>query len=91
MPKPWPGKDGEGAVIGVPGAEEATLIGPEMVLKGELVSEENIRLQGRVEGNISTSRLNDRSNRRRAMRTPSSSSTTAIMGRVLLTIMYDRR
>jgi cytoskeletal protein CcmA (bactofilin family) len=55
LPKPWPGKDGEGAVIGVPGAEEATLIGPEMVLKGELVSEENIRLQGRVEGNISTS------------------------------------
>jgi cytoskeletal protein CcmA (bactofilin family) len=32
-----------------------TVIGPDLVLSGELVSEENIRLQGRVEGNISTS------------------------------------
>ena len=55
MSKPWPGKGFEGGVTGTPGAEEATLIGPEMVLKGELVSEENIRLRGRVEGNISTS------------------------------------
>jgi cytoskeletal protein CcmA (bactofilin family) len=37
------------------GPEEATLIGPELVLTGELVSEENIRLRGRIEGNISTS------------------------------------
>jgi cytoskeletal protein CcmA (bactofilin family) len=35
--------------------EEATVIGPELVLKGELVSEENIHVRGRVEGNISTS------------------------------------
>ncbi|HEV8377172.1 MAG TPA: polymer-forming cytoskeletal protein [Candidatus Polarisedimenticolia bacterium] len=34
---------------------EATLIGPDLLLSGELVSEENIRVRGRVEGNISTS------------------------------------
>ncbi|MCI0410742.1 MAG: polymer-forming cytoskeletal protein [Acidobacteria bacterium] len=33
----------------------ATVIGPELVLCGELVSEENIRVRGRMEGNISTS------------------------------------
>jgi|GEM_PF-2375607 cytoskeletal protein CcmA (bactofilin family) len=33
----------------------ATIVGPELVLCGELVSEENIRVRGRVEGNISTS------------------------------------
>ena len=33
----------------------ATLVGPDLVLSGELVSEENICVQGRVEGNISTS------------------------------------
>jgi cytoskeletal protein CcmA (bactofilin family) len=32
-----------------------TIIGPDLVLCGELVSEENIRVRGRVEGNISTS------------------------------------
>jgi len=32
-----------------------TLIGADLVLFGELVSEENIRVRGRVEGNISTS------------------------------------
>jgi len=32
-----------------------TLVGPDLILSGELVSEENIRVQGRVEGNISTS------------------------------------
>jgi len=32
-----------------------TLIGADLILSGELVSEENIRVQGRVEGNISTS------------------------------------
>ena len=32
-----------------------TLIGVDLILNGELVSEENIRVQGRVEGNISTS------------------------------------
>jgi len=39
------------------GVEEngATVIGPQLVLTGELVSEENIHLRGRVEGNISTS------------------------------------
>jgi cytoskeletal protein CcmA (bactofilin family) len=35
--------------------EAATLVGPDLILSGELVSEENIRVQGRVEGNISTS------------------------------------
>lgn len=55
MSKLGPGKAYEGTAFGTTGAGEATLIGPEMVLKGELVSEENIRLQGRVEGNISTS------------------------------------
>ena len=33
----------------------ATVVGPDLVLCGELVSEENIRVLGRVEGNISTS------------------------------------
>jgi cytoskeletal protein CcmA (bactofilin family) len=33
----------------------ATIVGPDLVLCGELVSEENIRVRGRVEGNISTS------------------------------------
>lgn len=33
----------------------ATVVGPDHILSGELVSEENIRVQGRVEGNISTS------------------------------------
>ena len=32
-----------------------TLIGADLILSGELVSEENIRILGRVEGNISTS------------------------------------
>jgi cytoskeletal protein CcmA (bactofilin family) len=32
-----------------------TIIGVDLVLFGELVSEENIRVRGRVEGNISTS------------------------------------
>ena len=35
--------------------QAATIVGPELVLYGELVSEENIRVRGRVEGNISTS------------------------------------
>lgn len=34
---------------------EVTLIGPELLLNGELVSEENIHVRGTVEGNISTS------------------------------------
>jgi cytoskeletal protein CcmA (bactofilin family) len=34
---------------------QATLIGPELLLSGELVSEENIHVRGTVEGNISTS------------------------------------
>ena len=34
---------------------EETLIGPDLILSGELVSEENIRVRGSVEGNISTS------------------------------------
>ncbi|HEU5179678.1 MAG TPA: polymer-forming cytoskeletal protein [Candidatus Polarisedimenticolia bacterium] len=33
----------------------ATVIGSDHILSGELVSEENIRVHGRVEGNISTS------------------------------------
>ncbi len=49
------GKDLEEAAIRTSGAPDATLIGPGMALKGELVSEENILLRGRVEGNISTS------------------------------------
>jgi cytoskeletal protein CcmA (bactofilin family) len=35
--------------------DAATVVGPELVLIGELVSEEDIHLHGRVEGNISTS------------------------------------
>jgi cytoskeletal protein CcmA (bactofilin family) len=50
-----PGKAEERVTLRATGAEESTLIGPELVLKGELVSEENIHLRGRVEGNISTS------------------------------------
>lgn|SRR5262245_26591043 len=37
------------------GAASATIVGPDHILSGELVSEENIRVRGRVEGNISTS------------------------------------
>jgi cytoskeletal protein CcmA (bactofilin family) len=33
----------------------ATIVGPDHILSGELVSEENIHVRGRVEGNISTS------------------------------------
>ena len=33
----------------------ATVVGPDHILSGELVSEENIHVHGRVEGNISTS------------------------------------
>jgi len=50
-----PGKAEEGGTLRAAGSEDSTLIGPELVLKGELVSEEDIYLRGRVEGNISTS------------------------------------
>jgi cytoskeletal protein CcmA (bactofilin family) len=55
LPDPDAGKDQEKEPGRMIRAEEATLIGPELVLTGELVSEENIYLRGRVEGNISTS------------------------------------
>jgi len=55
MLKLEPGKENDGGTLRRTTAEEATLIGPEMVFAGELVSEENIHLRGRVEGNISTS------------------------------------
>jgi len=55
LSKPVRGTDDSGSATRAPGADESTLIGPEVVLTGELVSEENIRLCGRVEGNISTS------------------------------------
>jgi len=55
LSKPVREKEDPGSGIRAPGADEATLIGPEMALTGELVSEENIRLRGRMEGNISTS------------------------------------
>lgn len=55
MPDPEPGKDLEKEPSRIVRPEEATLIGPELMLTGELVSEENIYLRGRVEGNISTS------------------------------------
>ena len=37
------------------GEDGCTIIGSDLILTGELVSEENIHLQGQVEGNISTS------------------------------------
>jgi len=55
VPETGTGKQSGGAGIRAPSPDEITLIGSEIVLTGELVSEENIRLQGRVEGNISTS------------------------------------
>lgn len=42
-----------GARAGAEGG--ATVIGSGLILEGELVSEENIHVRGRVEGNISTS------------------------------------
>lgn len=55
MPKPLEGMEEDRGATRGPDPGDATLIGPELVLTGELVSEENIHLRGRVEGNISTS------------------------------------
>jgi cytoskeletal protein CcmA (bactofilin family) len=48
-------RDGERGPMRSFGADDSTVIGPELVLTGELVSEENVYVRGRVEGNISTS------------------------------------
>src|SRR5262245_27876151 len=51
--RPWTASETEFVSGG--GDESATIIGSDLILTGEMVSEENIHLQGRVEGNISTS------------------------------------
>jgi len=45
-PQTWPGDDDAGGV---------TLIDRDVTLVGEIVSEDNIRLRGRIEGNLVTS------------------------------------